>query len=346
LNPIENIGKVRYIRTELPTQLTYYFMATKPNNQAKADLEIDMSVQQCMDKSDRPEIAFETYLGMIEQVENDNPDVANNTKLMFTKLRKVYYDSFGWNDELIRGTEDIAPFAHIPAGMESKNHIVKMQNGDLYDIAHIFAIVDAGNHEGYFTPLPNTLMFLRWLFPTVQSRLTASGWMGDLSSASGQFFLIYKSTKNQLSLAQKQKVVDEYAPCDKMISNADALIIINNYGVSASAGKKVSEILRDYYDAGGKGDVLRQNRYSLFAAYLGLRDWSGQTFINEKQWREFYFGQLKTCSAFYLLFFREKLSTLVWSLLIWVGFYKKEVAVAEVLDSFITGLKSALKTES
>lgn len=319
-------------------------MATEPGNQSNAFLEIDMTVQQCMDKSNRPEISFEAYMSMIEQVEKNNPEIAKNTQLMFTKFRKVYYDSFGWNDELIRGTENIAPFAHIPAGMDSKNHIIKMQNGDLYDIAHIFAIVDAGNHDGFFTPLPNSLMFLRWLFPTVQSRLTASGWLGDLSSVSGQFFLIYKNTKNQLNLGDKQKIVDEYSPCDKMISNADALIIINNYNVSASEGKLVSEILRDYYDAGGKGETLRAKRYALFASYLGLRDWSGQTFANEKQWREFYLGQLKTCSAFYLLFFRKKLSSLVWSFLIWVGFYKKEVAVAEVLDSFIIGLKRAQKT--
>ncbi len=320
----------------------YANTATAPSNA----IEIDMTVQQCMDKSTRPEIAFEVYLGMIASLENEHQDISQNTKLMFTKLRKVYYDNFGWNDELIRGTEHIPPFKKIPVGMDSKDHVVRMSNGDLYDIAHIFAIVDAGNHNGYFTPLPNALMFLHWLFPTVNSRLTASGWLGDLSSDTGQFFLRWKSTKKQLNVAEKQQVVDQYSPCDKMIANADALVIINNYEVSATKGKKVSEILRDYYDAGGKGDMLKKKRYALFADYLGLKGWDGTGFENEKAWMHIYTGQLKTCTAFYLLFFRKKLSTLVWSFLIWVGFYKKEVAVSEVLNSFMVGLKYALKTNT
>lgn len=308
-------------------------------------LKIEMSVQECMDKNTRPEIAFEDYLGMIQQLEFEHPAIANNTKLMFTKIRMIYYNSFGWNDELIRGTETILPFKNIPNGLASKDHIVKLQNGDLYDIAHIFAIVDAGNHDGYFTPLPNFLMFLHWFFPTVKSRLTASGWLGDLSSVTGQFFLKWKTSKSQLTLSEKQLIVNEYSPCDKMISNADALVILHNYEVASSKGKKVSEILRDYFDAGGKGVELRKKRIILFAHYLGLEDWNGRNFSNENEWCSYYQSQLRTCSSFYLFFFRKKLSTILWSIFVWLGFYKKEVAVNEVLDSFMEGLKNALKTD-
>lgn len=314
-------------------------------NNLKNSLNIEITVQECIDRSNRPQISFEDYIAMIEFVEAQNESIQNNTRLMFTKFRKVYYDSFGWNDELIRGTEKVKPFKSVPKDLNNQQHIIKMKNGDLYDIAHIFAIVDAANHNGYFTPLPDFLMPLHKLFPTVDSRLTASGWLGDLSSVTGQFFLKWKTEKKILSDAEKQAVVDTYSPCDKMISNADALVIINHYAVSSSNGKKVSEILRDYYEEGGKGDALRPNRYSLFARYLDLNNWDNKGFENEERWLSYYHKQLKTCSSFYLIFFRKKLSTIIWSFLIWMGLYKKELEANNVLIAFLEGLKRGVQSE-
>lgn len=290
-------------------------------------------------------LSLDEYLLLLEEVENNHPDIARNTRLMITKFRKAFYNSFGWNDELIRGTADVKPFEHLPDGLTPQNHLIKLSNGDYFDIAHIFAILDSWNHPGYFTPLPDFLMFLHRLFPTVKSRFMASGWLGDLSSVTGQFFLHWKETGTAYDDKGKQDIIEQYAPGAKMLANADSVIIPHIYNLGIDNGLKVSEIIKDYYSEDGLGLSFRKRRFSLFAELLGLGDFEGQTFQKESSWLKFYFGQLKTCSAFYLIFFRKKISTVWWSLLIWLGFYKKELEDQFVLTLFLDALKVAVKKE-
>lgn len=306
-------------------------------------LTMNFGTTGCVNKSKNKIIDIDDYVKKIEQVENENPEIMHNTKLMITKLRKVFYNSFGWNDELIRGTEGIKPFNSIPPELDVKTHIIKLSNGYIYDIAHVFAILDASNYPGYFTPLPNSLMFLHKLFPTVDSRVMAAGWLGDMSALTGQFLFAYKAKKRELTQDEKQVIINEHQPCDKMLANIDAMIILNKYNLSTNNGQKFSEILNDYYGDLGMRQKLHSDSYLLFAEYIGLKNWNGEAFENETQWLNYYTSQLKTATAFYLFFFKRKLRVIFLSLLVWLGFYKKETGTKEIMMSFLEGLKTSIQ---
>ncbi len=47
------------------------------------------------------------FLELLKEEEDYYPGEQHNTKLMFTRLRKIFYDQWGWNSELIRGAANI-----------------------------------------------------------------------------------------------------------------------------------------------------------------------------------------------------------------------------------------------
>lgn len=56
----------------------------------------------------KPEaLTLEEFLELLKKEEDYYPDDVHNTRLMITRLRKVFYDKGGWSKELIRGAADI-----------------------------------------------------------------------------------------------------------------------------------------------------------------------------------------------------------------------------------------------
>lgn len=47
------------------------------------------------------------YLDLLRQEEDYWSEDLHNTKLLISRLRKIYYDKWGWNSELIRGAADV-----------------------------------------------------------------------------------------------------------------------------------------------------------------------------------------------------------------------------------------------
>lgn len=57
---------------------------------------------------EKPEaIDFNYFLQLLQQEENYFKGDQHNTKIMLTRLRKIFYDRYGWNKELIRGAAHI-----------------------------------------------------------------------------------------------------------------------------------------------------------------------------------------------------------------------------------------------
>lgn len=54
-------------------------------------------------------LAINDYLAKMQSVDSDH-NVTTNTTDMIAQIRKVYYHSNGWNNDLIRGTANISPF--------------------------------------------------------------------------------------------------------------------------------------------------------------------------------------------------------------------------------------------
>jgi len=50
---------------------------------------------------------LEKFIELLQNEENYYPGEQNNTKLMITRLRKIFYDSWGWSTEVIRGAANI-----------------------------------------------------------------------------------------------------------------------------------------------------------------------------------------------------------------------------------------------
>ena len=52
-------------------------------------------------------ITIQEFINLLKEEEDYWPGEQNNTKLMITRLRKIFYDAWGWNSELIRGAASI-----------------------------------------------------------------------------------------------------------------------------------------------------------------------------------------------------------------------------------------------
>lgn len=248
------------------------------------------------------------YISFMVAVENASGVDATNTQLMLTKYRKLFYNSFGWNDLLVPETKDIAVFPpSTDVDKLSAKHEVILANGDDYDIAHIFAILDASNHNGPFTPVPESIVdsrywhYLKDIMPVAHDRKMAAGWLGDLSEMAGEFYIRKSDTQ-----AQKQKVIDQFGAYYKTLANVDGLIIAATKAddISASSGKKVSAIFNDYFGSAtqaGQREQLKAQIYLDYASAIGLTGWNDRSFANQQDWLAKQKVNLRTCTAFFII---------------------------------------------
>jgi hypothetical protein len=89
-----------------------------------------------------------------------------------------------------------------------------------------------------------------------------------------------------------QAVINEYASPQDMLGNIDAYVLWKY----VKPGRKVSEILEDYYL---KENTDRDHRYGIFAKSIGL-NWNGSAFSNEEQWLNEYTDEVNDSAALYL----------------------------------------------
>jgi len=52
-------------------------------------------------------LTIQEFINLLREEEDYWPGEQNNTRLMITRLRKIFYDQWGWNSELIKGAADI-----------------------------------------------------------------------------------------------------------------------------------------------------------------------------------------------------------------------------------------------
>ncbi len=64
-------------------------------------------------------LTLREFIELLKEEEDYYPGEQNNTKLMISRLRKIFYDKWGWNKELIRGA------AHI----ESRYDVIIVEDG-------------------------------------------------------------------------------------------------------------------------------------------------------------------------------------------------------------------------
>ncbi|SIO96790.1 hypothetical protein [Vibrio spartinae] len=256
------------------------------------------------------------YIGFMKSVEADNSSLETDTNLMLTKFRKIYYNSFGWNKLLIPETANITPFPASDYTQKMQHsHETVLSNNDLYDVAHIFAILDANNHNGPLTPVPESIIEnpkiwdkIKDIVPVVEDRLMASGWLGDLSEITGEFLLQHKITDHLLPKAKqhekKQNIIDQFGAYYKNLANVDGMIMAGHASSNKYNEQEVSEIFENFYGNGiqpGEREQLKSSIYLRFGESIGLDGWDGSTFKNSEDWLKKQTKNLQTCTAFYFI---------------------------------------------
>ncbi|NJN89918.1 MAG: hypothetical protein HC878_05785 [Leptolyngbyaceae cyanobacterium SL_5_14] len=272
------------------------------------------------------------YITLVEAEEAQYPSSNRDTKLMLTRMRKIYYDTTGWNRVLIPGTANIAghysrreepdgqPYSinlGLPGGfddirvskvksiaIDSSGNIpdvfrqqqIRLADGSYLDIGHVFAGLDAFNH-------PDKVGVLGM---TVDSNVDNCTWVGDLGSVLAEVTFRMRRQSGVINDTQRQEEINKNAPAQDMLGNIDAYVIKQMF--SLVSGKKVSEILREYYlgeyyvGLSRAASDARKYRFSRFARGIGLTltSRSPVTFSNEAAWVTKYIDQINDSAAQYV----------------------------------------------
>ncbi|WP_149243870.1 hypothetical protein [Dyadobacter sp. 32] len=316
----------------------------------------------------------------------------NNTKLMVTRLRKIFYDQWGWNSELIRGAAGVAmryqveilidPGIHskpvrryedneyqprhrlvtyrsddriygntrvgqVPEIYRNGHQEIVLPDGSYCDAGHVLAGLDAFNYRQIVSPLPNFLLFLKNLFPHVDSNMDIVTWLGDIASSSGDFLFYYLANgKKALGIETEQHYINIDAPGSDMLGDIDPYVIKTHYDVSSANGRRVSDILEEYYFDTSKKRSFRSRRYSTFCTLVGLEDWNGEVFGNEKAWLSYYEKQLRDNISFQVFSLTEESIKSIWlPLRIYFNGFRDVIQCELLLKLFLKSLKELIKTE-
>jgi hypothetical protein len=274
-----------------------------------------------------PYTELATFLEVIRAEEAKLPIPEQmNTRLMVTRIRKLFYGGKGWDKYLIPGAADVDPLYkfeetetkreeveidgapnidHVekkpslvgaPAALANPGSFqeVKMPNGDFVDVGHVLAGLDAFDHpsaaEGPFGKF------------SVSSNVAAVTWLGDIASIAGEAIIAkVKAGKGTMTDAEIQAQIDSLAPSQDMLGNIDAYVIHDAFVTDTDKGKKVSDILADYYGVGGAGATVtaHDTRFTKFTAMIGLGGLVGSSFANEAAWKQKWLPELRNTTRLY-----------------------------------------------
>lgn len=333
-------------------------------------------------------LTLQQFISLLKEEEDYYPGEQHNTKLMISRLRKIFYDKWGWNKELIKGASHVEnrydviiiedgtehtkaikrykKFSYSPkhrsvvykkndrvygnsrAGQPtfiySHDHQeVLLPDGYYCDIAHILAGIDAANHRQIVTPLPGFLSFLQFMAPYVGFNMDMATWLGDIGSSSGDFLFHKLLHGKPADTDQQQNYIEINAPGSDMLGNIDTYAINASYDVKSDNGMRFTEILEDYYY---NDNSPRKNRISIFCREVGLGEWNGVSFSEEKNWIKYYRKQLLNETSFQVFSITDEKIHSIWlPLAVWFGFYKKLLKTDELLDLFVEALKEEIKKE-
>lgn len=187
-----------------------------------------------------------------------------------------------------------------------KQQEIRLKDGSYIDMGHVFAGLDALNYPSH-AGVKHVL--------STDDNAAAVTWLGDLASVAGEMFIKIlaltqgdprlRQPSRPLQEAEKQSVVDEFAPARDMLGNIDGYVISDAYRgrvSKKSGGELVSSILRHYYLGGRdvKGVEMQSHRFSRFALIVGLGTLLAGMFTNAAAWLKKYTAQLRDLTEMYL----------------------------------------------
>jgi hypothetical protein len=297
------------------------------------------------------------------------PAEQSDTKLMITRLRKLFYGNKGWDDHLIPGAAGVKPLyefqevetgrrewegpgpnviesvdktpllLNAPAALSNPADIqeVRMPNGDFVDVGHVLAGLDAFNHPSSVAP---------YYMYEMASNVDAVTWAGDLGSVLAEAIFQAMKLDRPLTGPEVQAQIDEYAPAQDMLGNVDAYAIQANADIAGV--KKVSDLLAGFY--GAPGAKARSQRFTAFAKGIGLGPFNNGSFANEAAWLTKYELEVGKAGALYVGASTEIAKWgLTWSLGAKLGLMdgvRDSPFRRRLLDRFLATLKAHVATEA
>jgi hypothetical protein len=246
-----------------------------------------------------------------------------DTKLMITRLRKLFYGGRGWDEYLIPGAAAVAPLYRFAVADPVRREFelpgpnvvdfvvgrpqldgappqltrpgelqdVRMPDGEVVDVGHALAGLDAINHPAAVAP--------HGLYAMARN-VDAVTWAGDLGSALGEILFQRARLERALTDAEVQAQIDLCSPPHDMLGNVDAYAIAAAYDIGHDAGRTVSDILLDYYGAPATGGTARSRRFTTFALEVGLGHVEAKAFAAESAWLNRYERELGHAAALYV----------------------------------------------
>ena len=297
--------------------------------QRKAQGPIQRLEQPIVAQAPATAIGIEAFIALVEREEERagnavlNPDGSFNTGIMITRLRKIFYGSDGWNEQLVPGTADVDAGYEFRERERGRTEVeltgpnfdmvdtetypvdsagrtpeiytrqeIALPDGSFLDIGHVFAGLDAFNHPAEVAA------------PVLSDIAIENGggttWVGDLGSVLAELIMHrFNDDGNQPSQAVIQDKINVYASPQDMLGNIDAYAIAAGYDTGASSGQRVSQILRHYYLGQGV-QTNQRRRYSTFAAAIGLTGWNGHGWANEAARVTHFTDQVNDAAALYI----------------------------------------------
>ncbi|HWK90416.1 MAG TPA: hypothetical protein VNP72_10480, partial [Longimicrobium sp.] len=240
--------------------------------------------------------------------------------------RKLFYGAAGWDEHLIPGAAGVAPLypveeedvpgtgheVDIPWSPLSPDYVdrrtrlvgapealrdlgavqeVRMPDGTFVDVGHVLAGLDAMNHE-------ESVGHWYTFGVGMRSNVDAVTWVGDLGSVVAESVLKAVETERYNTPEEYQQAFEVYASPQDLIGNIDAYVIRAGTDISAASGRRVTEILREYYL--GQDATARNTRYTTYAEQVGLGAFADGRFANEEAWVESYVDDVNDAAALYL----------------------------------------------
>ena len=144
-------------------------------------------------------------------------------------------------------------------------------------------------------------------------------------------------------MQEEQNHINLDAPGSDMLGNIDGFVIGHCYNIKSASGKRVTDILSEYYNGSPGKKQPDKLRFQIFCKLIGLGEFDGQNFSNETEWIRLYKKQLRNATAFTTFSNTEEtLKKIYFPIKIWTEKYENILKFEMLLQLFLKALKKLL----